>query len=291
MAISAPGLTLAVEALFAFIRPSLVNLTKLGATDFSDGTPGVDVKPGATIKVPVSSVSAASVYDDTTNNYLTGGATTWATLTAAHYLQGFDMKGTDIDAGVNAPRIRQLFSRRAGMGIVMAAQGVTKTALDAVTVSTAVTLPAAPTIAQYAALGGDLSWLDKASSVLAVSGTELGLIKGTFFDKGVVGTDQELAGYLGYADMVMVPGQSSRIVIVPSSALGYMGRVPEIIARYAEAGVETDPETGLSLGIVVADDQGKNRQVVNGDLWFGCTVQSSAAGAATAGCVNVGTSQ
>lgn len=290
MSISAPGLTLAVEALFAFIRPSLVNLTKLGATDFSDGVPGVDVKPGATVKIPVSSVSAASVYHDDNNNYLTGGDTAWATLTAAHYLQGFDMKGTDIDAGVSAPRIKQLFSRRCGMGIVMAAQGVTKTALDAVTASTGVTLPAAPSIAQYAALGGATDWLDKASSVLAVSGAEMGLIKGAFFDKGVVGTDQELAAYMGYADIVVIPGLTSRIVVVPSSALGFMARVPEIVARYAEAGAETDPETGLSIGIVVADDQAKNRQVVNGDLWFGCTIQSCAAAATTPGCINVGTS-
>lgn len=288
--LTSPGLVIAVEALFGHIRGTITNLAKLGATDFSDASPGVDVKPGTTIKVPVSSVSAASEYDEDSNNYLTGGDTSWATLTATHYLQGFDLKGVDIDNGVNAPKIKQLFSRRAGAGIALACQGVTRAALDAVTASTGVTLPAAPTIAQYEALAGTVTWLDKASAVLAVNGTEAGLIKGAFFDKGVAGNDQQLAAYLGVADIVIIPGMTARACIVPPSAMGFIGRVPSIIARYAEAGAETDPDTGLSIGIVVADDQTLNRQIVNGDLWFGATVLSASAGATSAGVIKVGTS-
>lgn len=290
MAITSPGLVLAVEALFGFVRPAMVKLGKLGATDFSDAAPGFEVKPGTTIKVPVSSVSAAAEYNEETNNYLTGGDTAWAQLTAVHYLQGFDLKGVDLDNGVNAPKIKQLFSRRAGAGIALAAHGAAKAALDGVTASTGVTLPAAPTIAQYEALAGNLAWLDKASAVLAVNGTEAGLIKGAFFDKGVAGDEQQLAAYLGFADLVVIPGMTARACIVPPSAMGFIGRVPAIIARYAEAGAETDPESGLSVGIVVADDQGKNRQVVNGDLWFGAAVQSANAAATAAGIVKVGTS-
>ena len=290
MALTSPGLVLAVEALFGHIRGTVINLAKLGATDFSDAAPGVDIKPGATLKVPVSSVAAAGEFNAATNNYLTGGATEWATLTATHYLQGFDLKGTDIDNGVNAAKIKQLFSRRAGSGIALACNGVAKSALDGATASTAVKLPAAPTIAQYEALAGDLAWLDKASAVLAVNGSEAGLIKGAFFEKGVAGNEQQLAAYLGYSDLVVIPGMTARMCIVPPSAMGFVGRVPAIIARYAEAGAETDPDTGLSVGIVVADDQGLNRQIVNGDIWFGATVLSANAGAATAGVVKVGTS-
>jgi hypothetical protein len=291
MPITSPGLTLAVEALFGHIRPAVANLAKLGATDFSADKPSVDIKPGATIKVPVSSVAAASEYNATSNNYLTGGSTDWATLTATHYLQGFDIAGADIDSGVDAPRIKQLFSRRAGGGIVATIWAAATAALDGATASTGVTLPASPTIAQYVALAGALSWLDKASSVLAVNGTEAGLVKGAFFDKGVSGDESALAKYMGFADMVVIPGMTARACVVPASAMGFIGRVPAILARYAEAGAETDPETGLSVGIVVADDQAKNRQIVNADLWFGATVLSANAGATTAGVVKVGTSQ
>lgn len=290
MALQSPGIVLAVEALFGYIRPTITNLAKLGATDFSDAAPGVDVKPGATIKVPVSSVSAASEFNAETNNYRTGGATAWAAMTATHYLQGFDLKGTDIDSGVNAPKIKQLFSRRAGAGIAIAVNGVAKTAIDSVTLSTGVTLPAAPTIAQYTALAGTVDWLDKSASVLAVNGTEAGLIKGAFFDKGVPGDESALARYMGFADMVVLPGLTARACIVPPSAMGFLARVPTIIARYVEAGAETDPESGLAVGIVVADDQDLNRQIVNGDLWFGATVLSANAAATQAGIIKVGTS-
>lgn len=290
MPITSPGLVLAVEALFGHIRPVLVNLSKLGATDFSSEKPGVDIKPGATIKVPVSSVAAASQYDATSNNYLTGGTTDWATLTATHYLQGFDLAGEDIDSGLSAPRIKQLFSRRAGSGIAAAAMAAAKAALDGATLSTAVTLPASPTITQYVGLAGTVAWLNKAAAVLAVNGTEAGNVKAAFFDKGVSGSDSDLAGYMGFADMVVLPGMTARAAIVPASAMGFIGRVPAILARYAEAGAETDPDTGLSVGIVVADDQSKNRQIVNADLWFGATILSANAGATTAGVIKVGTS-
>lgn len=290
MPLTSPGLVLAVEALFGHIRPDVSNLAKLGATDFSDAAPGADIKPGTTIKVPVSSVAAASEFDETTNNYRTGGATSWATLTATHFLQGYDLKGTDLDSGVNAAKIKQLFSRRAGAGIVLAVQGVVKAALDAVTGSTGVTLPAAPTIAQYVALAGETSWLDKAAAVLAVNGTEAGLIKGAFYDKGVTGDEAALARYMGFGDMVVVPGMTARACVVPASAMGFIGRVPAIIARYVEAGAETDPDTGLAVGVVVADDQDLNRQIVNADLWFGATVLSANAAATTAGVIKVGTS-
>ena len=76
MALTSPALTLGVHALFGNVTPALDIIKKLGVTDFSDGADGIiEVKPGATIKVPVSSVSKALAYNETTNNYLTGGAT------------------------------------------------------------------------------------------------------------------------------------------------------------------------------------------------------------------------
>ena len=110
MALNSPALTLSVEALFGNIKPALDIIQLLGPTDFSAEAPGVDIKPGTTIKVPLSTVAAAGVFDDETNNYLTGGNTEWATLTAKHYLQGFDLKGTNIDEGVNAPRVKHLLT-------------------------------------------------------------------------------------------------------------------------------------------------------------------------------------
>ena len=108
MALTSPGLTLAIDALFGNIKPQLDLIRRLGATDFAAENPGVDIKPGTTMKVPLSTVSAALAFDDDTNNYLTGGDTAYGTLTCTHFLQGYDMRGTNIDAGVNAPRIKQL---------------------------------------------------------------------------------------------------------------------------------------------------------------------------------------
>ena len=79
--------------------------------------------------------------------------------------------------------------------------------------------------------------------------------------------------------------------VVPPTALGFIARVPAYIANYIASGVETDPETGLAIGIVVADVQATNKRVTNADLWFGVTSQSANAGATTAGIIKVGTAQ
>lgn len=293
MALTSPALTLAIEAMFANIKPTLDAVKKLGVTDFSTENPSVDIKPGATIKVPVSSVKAASEYNETSNNYLTGGDTDWANLTATHYLQGFDITGTNVDQGVNASRVKQLFAARAGSGIAMAIQNAIKSAIDGTTAATAAAgkLAAIGTITAdaYLALGDGIGFLDKPTSVLAVNGAELASIKAKFAAINITGTMTELAQYMGFKDMVLIPGMTARAAIVPANAIGFLARVPTIIADFKEVGVETDPDTGLSVGVVVASDNAKNRLIVNADLWFGCTVQSANAGLTTAGVVKIAT--
>ena len=295
MAITNPGLVQASEALFGFIRPRVIELRRLGATDFSDGAPNLEIKPGATVKVLVSSVAAASEYNEETNNYLTGGDTAYAQLTATHFLQGYDVKGVDLDNGAapNVARIVQLFSQRAAAGIGIAASGVLAAALASVTASTGVTLPAAPDYAGYDGLFGQVDALNKINangSVLAITGSELGRIKAAYHAKGIhIGGEKDIASELGFADVVTVPGATGRLWIIPPLSLGYLARVPAIIADYESAGADTDPETGLSIGIVVANAQATNKKVVNADLWFGCATQSANAAATTAGIVKVGT--
>lgn len=291
MALTSPALTVAVPALFGAVRPTLDTLRRIGATDFSADAPDYDIKPGATIKVPISSVSAASAYNETSNNYLTGGTTDWASLTCTHYLKGFDISGVNVDQGVDAGKMKQLFAVRAGKSIAAAAMGNARTALDGVTASTAVKLPAVASvaIADYQTLGADLNWLDRANAVLAVNATEYAHIRAVFAAVNVIGTEQELAAFIGYRDLVCVPGLTARAVIVPDGSVGFLSRVPAIIADYPEFGVETDDESGLAVGIVRANDQTHNRIVINADLWFGTAVLSAPAGATTAGAVNVGT--
>lgn len=293
MALTSPALTLAIEAMFANIKPTLDAVKKLGVTDFSTENPSVDIKPGSTIKVPVSSVKAASEYNETSNNYLTGGDTDWANLTATHYLQGFDITGTNVDQGVNASRVKQLFAARAGSGIAMAIQNAIKSAIDGTTAATAAAgkLAAIGTVTAdaYLALGDGIGFLDKPTSVLAVNGAELASIKAKFAAINITGTMTELAQYMGFKDMVLIPGMTARAAIVPANAIGFLARVPTIIADFKEVGVETDPDTGLSVGVVVAADNAKNRLIVNADLWFGCTVQSANAGLTTAGVVKIAT--
>lgn len=272
MAIASAGITVAMDALFGNIKPALDAILKIGATDFSADRPSYDVPKGSTIKIPKASVTAASAYNASTNNYLTGGTTAWASLTATHYLQGFDVSGEDFDNGQAGPRIRQLFTRRAGSGIAAAVQDATKTALDAVTASAIVTLPAIGTavLSDYLNLANGVALVNKLTSVLAVNPATLADIKAKLAATNVVCKDMlEMASFLGFKDMVCIPGMTARAVIIPDGAVGFMGRVPTVIANYRESGVETDPDNGLSVGIVIADDQATNRVVANADLWFG----------------------
>lgn len=289
MALTSPGLTLAIDALFGAIKPQLDLIRRIGATDFAAENPGVDIKPGTTMKMPLSAISKALAFDESTNNYLTGGNTEYGTLTATHFLQGYDMKGTNIDEGVNAPRIKQLFSMRAAAGLSLAMRDTLKTALDGATASTGVKLPASATLEQYDALAADTTWLDKLSSTLCVNGAEFAKLKAVMHAAHLSATEESVAKELGFRDVAVVPGMTARAVIVPQSSIGFLGRVPAILADYKEYGTETDPDSGLSIGIVVANDQGKNRIVVNGDLWFGACALSANAAATTAGIIKVGT--
>ena len=74
---------------------------------------------------------------------------------------------------------------------------------------------------------------------------------------------------------------------MPAGSTGFIGRVPELIARYAEAGTQVDDDTGLAVGIVIADDQARNRLVANADMWFGTVVQGSPANASKAGVIKI----
>lgn len=292
MALTSPALTLSVEALFGNIKPALDLIDLLGPTDFSAEAPGMEIKPGATLKVPLSTVSAASAFNATSNNYLTGGATDWASLTATHYLQGFDVSGANLDQGVDAPRIKQLFAKRAGSGIAMAARNAIRTALDGATASTGVTIPAVSTcaLADYDTLATAKDWYDSTVSCLVVNGTEYANIKKVMHAASISATPEAIAAELGFKAVVVLPGMTARAVIVPYSSVGFVARVPAIVANYKEAGAETDPDSGLSVGIVVADEQGTNRIVVNADLWFGVAAVSANAAATTPGVVKVGTS-
>ena len=292
MALTSPALTLSTEALFGHIRPALDLIDALGPTDFSSESPGLDVKPGTTVKVPLSTVAAASAFNASTNNYLTGGNTDWATLTASHYLQGFDITGVNIDQGVNAARIKQLFAKRCGVGIAMAAKGAIKTALDGTTASTAVTLAAVGTVtlAGYDGLAQAVDWFDPAEACLVVNGTEYANIKSLMHAAHLSATPENIAAELGFKKVIVLAGMTARACIVPYSSIGFMGRVPTILASYRESGVETDEKSGLSIGIVVAEDQATNKQVVNGDLWFGVAAISASANASTTkGIIKVGT--
>lgn len=290
MALTSPGLTLAIPALFGMIKPQVDALRKLGAVDFAASADGImPVKPGATIKVPISSVTAAAEYNYDNNNYCTGGETSWASLTATHYLQGFDISGENVDQGVSQARMEGLFSRRAGAGIAAAMQGAVKTALDGATTSTGVTVPAIGTavLSDYMNIGSDLTWLNKSTSALAVNGAALADIKKLFAAGHIIGTDEQLAQFMGFKDIVLVPGMTARFAVVPDTAIGFVARVPAIVANYEQFGTEVDEDTGLAVGIVVANDQCHNRKIVNADLWFGAKLLSANAAATQAGVVKI----
>lgn len=295
MALTSPALTLAVDTLFGYIRPSVAEFRKMGFTDFSKEAPNLQLKPGATTKYALSSVEAASEFNASTNNYLTGGTTSFGSLTCKHYLQGFDVTGVNIDEGINASAMKQKFAMRAGAGIAYAFKNALITALDGVTASTAVKLPAlgaSSTIAisDYDGLGDSLKWLDKENSVLVLNGAEWSKVKALMHASYLSATKENVAAELGFKDVIVLGSMTARACIVPFSSIGFLAKVPTVAVRYAEAGVETDDESGLSLGIVVAEDQATNKQVVNADLWMGIATVSSPAAATSSGIIKVTTS-
>lgn len=287
--ITAPGITLAIDALFGNMKPNVDVLRKMGMTDFSAEAPGLDIKPGTTMKVPLSTVTEALEYDEDSNNYLTGGDTEYGTLTATHFLQGYDIKGVDVDKGVNAPRIKQLFSYRCAGGCSMAMLGVLKTSLNGVTASTGVQIPDSPDLANYTGMAADLKWLHREMATLVVNGAEWSKIQAAMHAKNLSATKANAAEELGFASIVVLPGMKPRACIVPAFSMGFIGRVPAIVADYEQSGAETDPDSGLTIGLVVANDQEHNRKVINGDLWFGAIALSAPAAADSAGIIKVGT--
>ena len=133
------------------------------------------------------------------------------------------------------------------------------------------------------------AWFDPANATLCVNGAELSKLKGVFHGAHLSATRESMAEELGFRKVVLVPGMTARACIVPYSSIGFIARVPAIVARYISAGTATDADSGLSIGIVVADDQKNNRIVANADLWFGVAALSANAAATTKGIIKVGT--
>ena len=147
------------------------------------------------------------------------------------------------------------------------------------------------TLAGYDGLATAKDWFDPTTSCLVVNGTEYANIKQLMHAAHLSATPENIAAELGFKKVIVLPGMTARICIVPFSSIGFIARVPALVADYQESGIETDPDSGLSIGIVVAEEQKLNRRVVNGDLWFGCAAISASANAtSTKGIIKVGTS-
>ena len=171
----------------------------------------------------------------------------------------------------------------------MAAKAAIISALDGTTASTGVKIVASPTLAQYDALATAVNWYDPTEACLVVNGTEYAKIKGVMHGANLSATPESIAAELGFRKVIVLGSMTARAVIVPYSSIGFLARVPTLIASYKESGVETDETSGLSVGIVVADDQATNKEVVNADLWFGVAAVSANAAATTPGIIKVGT--
>lgn len=289
MALSSPSVVTAIPAFFGAIKPAVDFLKRLGVTDFAKTQPLA--APGATTKIPVASIAAASAYDASSNNYGTAGDTAWATISPVHFTKGFDVTGAVCDEGLDADRLKQIFSLRAAGSIAAGVQANVAGVLDGVTTSTGVTVAAAAsaTLADYMSLAGCKSWLNPAATVLAVGGTDYAKIRALCVGAGIAGDDKLIGQMLGFKDLVLVPQMTDRMCLVPDGALAFYTRVPQLIADYKESGVETDPESGLSVGFFVNSKADTNTLIVGADLWFGAAHQDCAAAATAPGIINVGT--
>lgn len=265
MAIQSPALSVGLATLFGDIRPALDVVKRLGGSyDFSDGPDGIVLAPaGETVKVPISSVNAAGVYNATTNNYFTGADTDWASMTPTLYLKGFDISGVDVDKGCDAKKFENLFTRRASKSIGAAILAAVPTVFGA-----PVSTSRAYTIADLMQIGAEYSWLDKSRAALVVNGATFGKIKAAFATAQTF-TKQEITEALGFREIVVMPCGADEWHVIPDGAFGMRAAVPTAVAKYAETGVETDEESGFSVGIKVANDEAHNRIIVNVDCWFG----------------------
>ena len=145
-------------------------------------------------------------------------------------------------------------------------------------------------LADYDKLATEKDWYNPMDCCLVLNGAEYAKLKAVMHAAHLSASPAALAEELGFKKVIVLSGMTARAAIVPYGSLGFMARVPALVADYKESGVETDPDSGLSIGIVVATDQGINREVVNGDLWFGCAAVSASADAdKTHGIIKVGT--
>ena len=169
-----------------------------------------------------------------------------------------------------------------------------RTSLDGTTLSTGVKIPAvgSATLAHYDGLATAKDWYDPAEACLVVNGTEYSNIKQLMHAAHLSAAPQSIAEELGFKKVIVLAGMTARACIVPYSSIGFISRVPALIADYEESGVETDEKSGLAVGIVVASERGDNKRVVSGDLWFGvASISASANATTTKGIIKVGTAE
>lgn len=289
MAINSIALQLSVAELFKQALPAVDLIAKLGYTDFSASAPEIKIGSGQTVKMPLGDSGVADVFAKGTNDYLSSADPDLVNLTATHILSGHTVDGEGLDSADYAPRYKQIFAAKAGRAVGAKMKALAAAALDGATASTGVTLPATPTLANYMALATAKPWIDGNMATLVVNGAEAAKIKGVFAAAHLVPTNEQIAEFLGFRGFAVLNGMTARAAIVPEGCFGMLGRVPTIIANYRESGVEVDSESGLAIGIVVADNQGSNEIKVSADAWFGAACKSAPATAATAGVVKVGT--
>lgn len=287
--IKSAALSASVGELFAKATPALAKVAQLGFTDFAATAPEFYIAPNATIKAPLFGSGVAAAFAAGSNDFLSGSEQT-GTMTASNLLIGHSITGQTLDGIDGAPRIKQIFAARAGMGLGAGAIALACTALDSASTSS-INIPAIGTVtlAQYQGLVNKKDWIQPALSVLVLNGAEMANVKALFAANGVIATPEELAAYLGFAAVVCMP-TTARAFIIPEGCFGMLGRVPTLVANYRESGVEVDPETGLAVNIVVADDQASNKIKVSANAWLAAGIKSYSSSAATVpGVIKIGT--
>lgn len=262
----------ALQALYAKLAP---------IKDFAHNFRDLEDRKGAAVVVPVFDLSAATEFNESTNDYCTNaGGVDAATVTlSSHLKQGITY--TDRDAVETEVQWFRDGGKAVGDSV---ARGIYNTVMGLIN-TTNVTLTADAALsskANFAALGSiaDANNLDISQTVLMLNPTTYDTLLGTL-DAYVYGGPEAIrSGYIpelyGFKAVVRAVGLNSafKAVLADVNSIGMASRYLEPVGKdvLTAAWKGTDENSGLTIGFRAFSQPCKGRNYLIGEVLFGAKI-------------------
>lgn len=271
---SSPAIVTLASKVILAAKPAMTKFADFVA-DFSADA----VEPGTTLKIGVNTATKASTFDSSTNNYATGKESiSFAPVTFAHYVDSETFTDSQL---VEVPV--SVFDRAGaacGRGVMLAITDAVDTAIQGLnTTATSLEVPHDGSLAKkdIAALAG-ATVNDPARCVLVLSRAYWAKAI-SLFDAGVYGGPEAIrqgrldGGVFGFKAIQW----SSKVptgavgVIIPEDALVVASRAVPCYAKgaYTDYALESDPETGLTVGFRQGTIVETGLNFIAGEIAFG----------------------